>query len=61
MLVDGLGNVLGLWVITNIQEKQTFFTSLGLPRKTLFFLSLKKYESRRGNLIWRAINDHLSH
>lgn len=51
MLIDGLGNVLGLWIITALQEKQTFFASNGLPRKATFSLDLKKYEDRKGPIL----------
>lgn len=52
MLVDGLGNVLGQWVILTLQEKQTFFRSNGLPRKSTFALNLKKYDDRKNNILW---------
>jgi phage protein U len=51
MLVDGLGNVLGKWVITHLEEKQTTFCSNGLPRKTEFALDLKKYEDRQSHIL----------
>lgn len=51
MLVDGLGNVLGQWVILTLQEKQTFFRSNGLPRKSTFALNLKKYDDRKNNIL----------
>ncbi|WP_254229436.1 phage tail protein [Wolbachia pipientis] len=42
-LVDGLGNVLGQFVITRLEEKQTYFFPNGLPKKVEFSLSLKSY------------------
>jgi phage protein U len=51
MLVDGLGNVLGKWVITHLEEKQTAFCSNGLPRKVEFVLELKKYEDRQSHIL----------
>jgi phage protein U len=51
MLVDGLGNVLGQWVITHIEEKQTTFCSNGLPRKVEFVLDMKKYEDRQSHIL----------
>jgi phage protein U len=51
MLVDGLGNVLGKWVITYLEEKQTTFCSNGLPRKAEFVLDLKKYEDRQSHIL----------
>ena len=52
MLVDGLGNVLGLWIIMSLNEKQTVFNSNGLPRKATFSLDLKKYEERKSHILW---------
>lgn len=51
MFVDGLGNVLGLWVIIQLTEMQTTFCSNGLPRKATFTLDLRKYEDRRGHIL----------
>jgi phage protein U len=51
MLVDGLGNVLGKWVIVRLEEKQTTFCSNGLPRKTEFALELKKVEDRFSHVL----------
>lgn len=51
MLVDGLGNVLGRWVITALTEKQTVFCSNGLPRKATFTLDLKQYDDRKGHVL----------
>jgi phage protein U len=51
MLVDGLGNVLGKWVITHLDEKQTTFCSNGLPRKTEFSLDLRKFEDRLSHIL----------
>ncbi|WP_319606829.1 phage tail protein [Wolbachia endosymbiont (group B) of Sphaerophoria taeniata] len=42
-LVDSMGNVLGQFVITRFEEKQTSFFSCGLPKKVEFSLSLKRY------------------
>ena len=41
--VDGSGNVLGNFVITNIEEKQTLFFPDGRPRKVEFQIKLKSY------------------
>lgn len=43
VLVDNSGNVLGNFVITNVEEKQTSFFPNGLPRKVEFQLKLKNY------------------
>lgn len=42
-LVDGYGNLMGRWVIENIEEKQSAFAAFGRPRKQEFTLSLRKY------------------
>lgn len=43
ILVDSLGNILGQFVITRLEEKQMYFLPSGLPRKVEFSLSLKSY------------------
>ncbi|WP_174515779.1 phage tail protein [Wolbachia endosymbiont of Cardiocondyla obscurior] len=43
VLVDGSGKVLGNFVITHIEEKQTLYFPCGLPRKIEFQLKLKSY------------------
>jgi phage protein U len=43
MLVDGLGNVHGLWVLVSVEERQATFAAAGVPRRQEFSLSLKKY------------------
>jgi phage protein U len=42
-VVDSLGNVLGQFVITRLEEKQMYFFPNGLPKKVEFSLSLKRY------------------
>jgi phage protein U len=42
-LIDGRGNILGLWVATSIQETQSNFGGLGIPRRQEFTLSLKRF------------------
>ncbi|WP_338406851.1 MULTISPECIES: phage tail protein [unclassified Wolbachia] len=42
-LVDSMGNVLGQFVITRFEEKQTSFFPCGLPKKVEFNLSLSRY------------------
>lgn len=51
-LIDGRGNILGLWVATDISEVQTIFGGFGIPRKQEFTLSLKYFPSPEvtGNL-----------
>ncbi|WP_264953994.1 phage tail protein [Wolbachia endosymbiont (group A) of Endotricha flammealis] len=43
ILVDSLGNILGQFVITRLEEKQMYFLPNGFPRKVEFSLSLKSY------------------
>lgn len=44
LLVDGYGNVMGLWVIESIDETQSTFAAFGRPRKQEFTLQLRKRE-----------------
>ncbi len=43
MLINGLGEVLGRFVITQIEETQNTFLPDGMPRKIEFRLSLERY------------------
>jgi phage protein U len=43
MLINGLGEVLGRFVITQIEESQNTFLADGAPRKIEFRLSLERY------------------
>lgn len=43
MLINGLGEVLGRFVITQIEETQNTFLPDGVPRKIEFRLSLERY------------------
>jgi phage protein U len=43
VLIDGRGNILGLYVATNIHETQSDFGGFGIPRKQVFSISLKKF------------------
>ncbi|MBO9493841.1 phage tail protein [Thalassotalea sp. G20_0] len=44
-LVDGLGNDLGLWAISRLEEIQSQFHDRGVPLKIDFDLSLMEYPS----------------
>ena len=55
MLVDGIGNILGKWVIIRLEEKQAAFCSNGLPRKAEFTLELRKFEDRRGHVLMELL------
>ncbi len=43
ILVDGLGNILGKWVITQVEEGQNTFIPGGIPLEMTFYLTLQKY------------------
>ena len=43
MLINGQGNVLGRFVITQIEESQNTFLADGTPRKIEFRMSLERY------------------
>lgn len=45
LLVDGLGNVHGRWVVERIEERQTVFAARGVPRRQDFTLTLRKYDA----------------
>jgi phage protein U len=42
-LVDGLGNVHGLWVITEVEETRKVLSAEGVPRRIDFRLQIKRY------------------
>ena len=42
-MVDGLGNALGEWVIVEVNQTQSAFTGVGLPKKIEFAMSLMRY------------------
>lgn len=44
-MIDGLGNVMGLWVIEKIDENQSIFTGEGIARKAEFTIQLRRYPS----------------
>lgn len=43
MMVSGLGDVYGLWVITAVRDTESYFLASGLPRKVEFTLELSAY------------------
>lgn len=45
LLVDGLGNVHGRWVIERVEETQDRFFTAGVPRRQRFSLQLRKYDN----------------
>jgi len=42
-LIDGLGNVLGQYCITQVQETQTVYVGPGIPRHVDFSMELARY------------------
>lgn len=50
MMVDGLGWVWKRWVITQIEERKSYFLRDGAPRRIEFSLTLKSYGPDGGGL-----------
>ncbi|WP_175773556.1 phage tail protein [Paraburkholderia phenazinium] len=44
VLVDGIGNVYGAFIIDGLNETQTYHTREGIPRKIEFSLTLKRVD-----------------
>lgn len=47
LLIDGLGNVMGYWVLKSIDETKSTFFSDGVPRKQTFSLKFEKDEDKK--------------
>lgn len=43
MLISGLGDILGMWVIESVEEGQGVFAAAGIPRRQEFSVKLRKY------------------
>lgn len=43
LLISGLGDVMGGWVIDRVEEGQGVFAAMGVPRKQEFTITIKKY------------------
>lgn len=43
MMVSGVGQIMGRWVIESVDEKQAAFFAYGVPRKQEFTLQLKRF------------------
>ena len=43
LLVDGFGNVHGMWVVQRVEERQSVFGAAGAPRRQEFDITLRKY------------------
>lgn len=50
LLISGTGKILDYWVITQIDEGQSKFAALGVPRRQEFTITLRKYGEKSGNL-----------
>lgn len=46
-LIASTGHVLGLWVIENVSETQSYFKPDGTPRKQEFSVALRKHSDER--------------
>lgn len=44
VLIDGVGNIMGRWVIERLEEKQSVFAAAGRARKMEFTLALRKFD-----------------
>lgn len=44
VLVDGIGNVYGAFIIDGLNETQTYHTAEGIPRRIEFSLTLKRVD-----------------
>lgn len=43
MLISGLGDILGMWVIESVGEGQGVFAAAGIPRRQEFTVKIRKY------------------
>lgn len=43
LLIDGLGQIWGRWVITRIEENREVFLKAGIPRKITFRMAITRY------------------
>lgn len=44
LLITGAGELLGRWVILDVEERQSVFAGYGRPRKQEFTLQLKRFD-----------------
>lgn len=54
VLVDGIGNVYGAFVIESLNETATYHTKEGIPRKIEFNLTIKRVDDSQLSTIQRA-------
>lgn len=46
VLIDGMGNIMGEWVIESIQEQGSVFAAAGIPRRQAFTLAIRRYSAQ---------------
>jgi len=56
VVIDGIGNVYGRWVVTKITERQSYFAAFGQPRKQEFTISLLRFDGGPSNLLVSILN-----
>ena len=49
-MIDGMGKVWGLWVITGVTEQQSTFAGRGAPLRQEFTLNLTRFDAGLGGL-----------
>lgn len=54
ILIDGRGNILGEWVITSVQERQSVFAQRGVARRQEFTVTLKRYGDSAAEIVTAA-------
>lgn len=48
VVVSGSGDVFGLWIVSSLSTRQSYFDTAGNPRKIDFRIELRKYQGQRG-------------
>jgi uncharacterized protein len=56
VLVDGIGNVYGAFIIDSLNETATYHTKEGIPRKIEFNLTLKRVDDSQLSAAKKASN-----
>lgn len=51
LLMDGVGTVLGMWIIERVEERQAIFAAAGLPRRQNFVIQLRKFGEASAELL----------
>lgn len=50
-MIDGLGNIMGVWVVEQVEETQSIFAIAGVARKQDFTLTLRKFGELKPNAV----------